>query len=162
MHSCKLRGCKNIWGQIWRSRRKLPTWPVSNPMHPGPAKLADFLSTSNSDLWYICNLSTYKNAQYLILKIWSISVWSQKPKAVVQLLTGFMLSQITPISYLTDANGCNFFAADVHYSTSGMPSSGSIFSNNALCYLSFYLYNGLHQWISNKRRASDHPQMTSP
>ena len=32
---------------------------------------------------------------------------------VVQLLTGFMLGQSTPISYHTEANGCIFFAAGV-------------------------------------------------
>ena len=113
VHSCKSRGCKNIWGQSWRSQRKLPTRPNSNQMHPGPAEPADFLSTSNFDLWYFCSLLTYKDAQYLIWKIWFISVWSLKPKAVVWLLIGFMLSQSTPISYHTEANGCIFYAAGV-------------------------------------------------
>ena len=86
-------------------------------MHPEPAGLADFLSTSNFDLWYFCSLLTYKDAQYLIWKIWFIYVWSQRHKAVVWLLTGFMLGQSTPISYHTEANGCIFFAASVHQPT---------------------------------------------
>ena len=117
VHSCKSRGCKNIWGQSWRSQRKLPTRPISNSMHPGPANLSNFLSTSNFDLWYFCSLLTYKNAQYLIWKIWFISVWSLKPKAVVWLLTGFMLGQSTLISYHTEANGCIFFAVGVFSSS---------------------------------------------
>ena len=82
-------------------------------MRAGPAEPADFLSTSNFDLWYFCSLLTYKDAQYLIWKIWFISVWSLKPKAVVWLLTGFMLGQSTLISYHTEANGCIFFASGV-------------------------------------------------
>ena len=42
-----------------------------------------------------------------------VSVWSLKSKAVVWLLTGFMLGQSTLISYHTEANGYIFFAAGV-------------------------------------------------
>ena len=113
VHSCRSRGCKNIWGQSWRSQRKLSTRPVSNPMHPGPAGPADFLSTSKFDLWYFCIFLIYKDAQKLIWKIWFISVWNLKLKAVVWLLTSLMLGQRTTITYQTVANGCIFFAAGV-------------------------------------------------
>ena len=115
MQPCRLRGYKNIWGQSWRSQGKLPMRPTSNPMLPGPAEPADFLSTSNFDLWYFCSLLTYKNVQYLIWKIWLIYVWSLMPKALVWLLTGFMLGQSTLISYHTEANGCIFFAGGVFF-----------------------------------------------
>ena len=82
-------------------------------MCPGPAKSADFLLDSNFDLWYFCSLLTYKDVQYLIWKIWFISVWSLKSKAVVWLLTGFMFDQSTLILHHTEANGCIFFAAGV-------------------------------------------------
>ena len=45
----------------------------------------------------VCSLLTYKDAQYLIWKIWFISVWSLKPKTCVCLLTDFMLGQSTLI-----------------------------------------------------------------
>ena len=121
VHFCKSRVCKNIWGQSWRLQRKLPTRPTSNPMLPGPAGPTDFLLTSNFDLWYFCSLLTYKNVQYLIWKIWFISVWSLKPKAVVWLLIGFMLGQSTLISYHTEANGYIFFAAGVCLSVWRLP-----------------------------------------
>ena len=71
---------------------------------PGPiefklAELAIFFATSNFDLKYFCNLLTYKNVQYLIWKIWFISVWSQKLKGIAWLLSIFLMSkkpQITP------------------------------------------------------------------
>ena len=114
LRSCRSKGHKKkTRGQTWRSKRKLLIWPNSTLMHPGSAEPADFLSTSNFDLWYFCSLLIYKDAQYLIWKIWFISVWSLKPKAVVWLLTGFMLGQSTLISYHTEANGCIFFAAGV-------------------------------------------------
>ena len=79
------------------------------------AELAIFFVTSNFDLKCFCNLLTYKNVQYLIWKIWFISVWSLKPKTCVCLLTGFMLGQSTLISYYTKANGYIFSAAGVCY-----------------------------------------------
>ena len=104
VHPCRSRGCKNIKGQ---------SQPTSSALSACRAKLAIFFVTSNFDLKYFCSLLTYKNVQYLIWKIWFISVWSLKPKAVVWLLTGFMLGQSTLISYHTEANGCIFFATGV-------------------------------------------------
>ena len=65
----------------------------------GPADWADFLSTSNFDLWYFCGPSTKSNVQYLIWKIYFISVWSQKPKVIAANLDYENLSQKTLISY---------------------------------------------------------------
>ena len=113
VHPCRSRGCKNIKGQSWRSIKNLPVQPSPRASGSRLAELAIFFATSNFDLKYFCNLLTYKNVQYLIWKIWFISVWSLKPKAVVWLLTGFMLGQSTLISYHTEANGCIFFAAGV-------------------------------------------------
>ena len=113
MHPCRSRGCKNIKGQSWRSIKNLPVQPVPGSSGSRLAALAIFLATSNFDLKYFCSLLTYKNVQYLIWKIWFISVWSLKPKAVVWLLTGFMLGQSTLISYHTETNGYIFFAAGV-------------------------------------------------
>ena len=63
----------------------------------------NFLSTSNFDLWYFCSLLTYKSVQYLIWKIWFISVWRLKARAMAWLLTWFMFAQSTLISYHTEA-----------------------------------------------------------
>ena len=115
MHPCRSRGCKNIKGQSWRLIKNLPVQPALRASGSRLAELAIFFATSNFDLKYFCNLLTYKNVQYLIWKIWFISVWSLKPKAVVWLLTGFMLGQSTLISYHTEANGCIFFAAGVNH-----------------------------------------------
>ena len=115
MHPCRSRGCKNIKGQSWRSIKNLPVQPALRASGSRLAELAIFFATSNFDLKYFCNLLTYKNVQYLIWKIWFISVWSLKPKAVVWLLTGFMLGQSTLISYHTEANGCIFFATGVDF-----------------------------------------------
>ena len=117
MHPCRSRGCKNIKGQSWRSIKNLPVQPAPRASGSRLAELAIFFVTSNFDLKYFCNLLTYKNVQYLIWKIWFISVWSLKPKAVVWLLTGFMLGQSTLISYHTEANGYIFFATGVAVGT---------------------------------------------
>ena len=93
--------------------KKIAKSANSNLMHPGLAEPADFLSIPNFDLWYFCSLLIYKDVQYLIWKIWFISVWILKPKAVLWLLAGFMLGQSTLFSYHTEANGCIFFAAGV-------------------------------------------------
>ena len=78
------------------------------------AELAIFFATTNFDLKYFGSfLMTYNNVQYLIWKIWFISVWRQKPKAQVWLLAAFMLGQNTLISYHTEAHGCIFFPAGV-------------------------------------------------
>ena len=73
------------------------------------AESAIFFSTSSFDLKYFSSLLTYKDVQYHILKIWFISAWSQKPKALVWLLTCVMITEMTPISYHKEANGCIFF-----------------------------------------------------
>ena len=113
VHSCRSIGCKNIKGQSWSLIKNLPSRPVPGSSGSRSAALAIFFATSNFDLKYFCSLLSYKNVQYLIWKIWLISVWSLKPKAVVWLWTGFMLGQSTPISYHTEANGCIFFSASV-------------------------------------------------
>ena len=77
------------------------------------AGLAIFFETSNFDLKYFCSLLTYKIIKYLIWKIRFISVWSQKPKAVMWLLTCVILAKSTPISYHTEKSGCIFFAVAV-------------------------------------------------
>ena len=46
---------------------------------------------------------TYKEVQYLLLKIWLISVWRLKARAMKWLLTWFMFAQSTLISYHTEA-----------------------------------------------------------
>ena len=109
MHPCRWRGCKNIKGQSWRWIKNLPVQPAPGASGSSLAKLAIFFATSNFDLKYFCNLLAYKNEQYLIWKIWFISIWSQKFKAVVWFLTYVMFAQSTPTSYHTKANGCIFF-----------------------------------------------------
>ena len=81
----KLEVDKNWWlGQIrdWCTR--------------GPRDLADFFSTSSFDLWYFCSLLTYKGVQYLIWKIWLISIWILKAKVMAWLLTWFIFAQSNP------------------------------------------------------------------
>ena len=77
--------------------KELPTWPDSRPR--SRLTRADFLSTSNFDLWYFCGPLTKSNVQYLIWKIYFISVWSQKPKVIAANLDYENLSQKTLISY---------------------------------------------------------------
>ena len=78
--------------------KKLPTRPISNPMHSGPGWSGRFFSTSNFDLWYFCSLLTYKDIQYLVWKIWSISVWRMKAKVLLWLLTWFVFTSSTHIT----------------------------------------------------------------
>ena len=111
VHSCRSRGCKNIKGQSWRLIKNLPGWLAPGASGSRSAVLAIFFVTSNFDLKYFCSLWAFKNVQYLIWKIWFISVWGQKFKVVVWLLAGFMLGQWTPISYHTEVNGCIFLPA---------------------------------------------------
>ena len=73
VHSCRLRGCKNIKGQSWRSIKNLPVQPALRASGSRLAALAIFLATSNFDLKYFCSLLTYQNVQCLIWKIWFIS-----------------------------------------------------------------------------------------
>ena len=89
--------------------KKLPTQPDSRLMRPGPGWSGRFFSTSNFDLWYFCSLLTYKDIQYLIWKIWFISVWRLKAKVMAWLLTWFIFAQSTLISYHTEA----FFKTEV-------------------------------------------------
>ena len=63
------------------------------PDQPGPkcigfetGRVGNFLPTSNFDLWYFCSLFIYKSGQYLIWKIWFISVWRLKSKVMAWLL----------------------------------------------------------------------------
>ena len=49
VHSCKSRGCKNIWGRSWTLQRKLPTWPYLNPMQLGVGWTGRFFI--NLQLW---------------------------------------------------------------------------------------------------------------
>ena len=80
------------------------------PDQPGPecigfetGRVGNFLPTSNFDLWYFCSLFTYKSRQYLIWKIWLISVWRLKARAMKWLLIWFMFAQSTLISYHIEA-----------------------------------------------------------
>ena len=110
------------WGAVLvgQEAAKISEVEKNLPDQPGPecigfetGRVGNFLPTSNFDLWYFCSLFTYKSEQYLIWKIWLISVWSLKPKAEVWLLTGFIWGQNTLSSYHTEANGCIFSAAGV-------------------------------------------------
>ena len=69
----------------------------------GPGWSGRFFSTSNFDLWYFCSLLTYKDVQYLVWKIWFISVWRMKAKVLLWLLTWFIFARSTLISYHTEA-----------------------------------------------------------
>ena len=68
-----------------------------------PAELAIFFSTFNFDLSYFCSFLTYKSVKYLNWKIWFISVWRLKAKVMAWLLTWFIFTQSTLISYHTEA-----------------------------------------------------------
>ena len=78
-----------------RSKVKVGGWyQLQTPCTSGSrlAELAIFFC--DLQLWpqYFCSLLTFKNVQYLIWMIWFISVWSQKSKIVVWLLTGSIRS----------------------------------------------------------------------
>ena len=75
--------------------------PDSRLMCPGPGWSGRYFSTYNFDLWYFCSLLTYKSVQYLIWKIWFISIWRMKFRALAWLLTWFMFAQSTLILYRT-------------------------------------------------------------
>ena len=91
-----------------RSKLKVEKNP---PDQPGPGCIdlksgwvGNFLLTSNFELWYFCSLLTYKSEQYLMLMIWSISIWRLKAMAMAWLLMLFMFALISyPISYHTEA-----------------------------------------------------------
>ena len=82
--------------------KNLPVQPTPGASMSSWAKSAISFSTSNLDLKYFCSLLTYKNLQYLIWKIWFISVRSQKLKALALPFTYVMLAQSTLISYHTE------------------------------------------------------------
>ena len=84
-------------------KKNLPEQPDSGRIGLESGRVGNSLSTSNFDLWYFFSLLIYKNAQYLIWKIWFISVWRMKAKAMAWLLTWFMIAQSTLISYHTEA-----------------------------------------------------------
>ena len=103
VRSCRSRGCKNIRGQSWRSKKNLPDHAGCGCISLKSGWVSNFLSTSNFDLWYFRSLLTYKNVQYLILKIWLIPVWRLKARIMVQLLMWFMFAQSALFSYHTEA-----------------------------------------------------------
>ena len=53
VHSCRLRGCKNIRGQSWRSIRNCRLCQIRDQCARGPADLADFFRppTLTSDIF---------------------------------------------------------------------------------------------------------------
>ena len=106
-------------------------------MHLGPAEPADFLSTSNFDLWYFWSLLTYKNLQYLIWKIWFTSGWKMKAKAMARLLTWFMIAQSTLISYHTEA----FVKTDVACTVFKICSAYCAYRTNSLIFFSIVFTN---------------------
>ena len=98
-----IKGLQKYQRSKFEVNEKLLNQPDSILMWPGPGWSSRFFSTSNFDLWYFCSLLTYKNVQYLIWKIWFISVLRVKAKAMVWLLTWFMIAQSNLISYHTEA-----------------------------------------------------------
>ena len=101
MHPCRSRGCKNIKGQSWRSMKNLPVQPAPRTSGSRLAKLAIFFAISKFDLKHFCSLLTYKNVQYIIWKIWFISVWRLWAKVMPWLFTWFIFTQSTLVSYHT-------------------------------------------------------------
>ena len=93
---CWSRGCKKL-----EVDKKLPTQPDS--MRPGPGWSGRFFWHVNFELLYFCSLLTYKDVQYLIWKIWFISVLRLKAKVMAWLLIWFIFTQSTLISYHTEA-----------------------------------------------------------
>ena len=93
-YSFCLRGCKNIRGQSCGSK-KTGLFPGIGASVLKPADLATSFLTSNFDCWCFCSLLIYKIPQYLIWKIWFISVWSQKPKDLTWVLDVFLEGQST-------------------------------------------------------------------
>ena len=65
----KLRGCKNIRGQSWRSKKIYQFSPTLGEADSNLAELAIF-STSNFGHWYFCSPLTWNiSVQYLIWKM---------------------------------------------------------------------------------------------
>ena len=83
-------------------KKNLPEQPDCRRIGLESGQVGNSLSTSNFGLWYFFSLLTYKNVQYLIWKIWFISVWKMKAKAMAWILIWFMITQSTLISYHTE------------------------------------------------------------
>ena len=92
------RGCKDIRGQSWRTKKISAEWPGSNPCACGRPRWQIFFSSSNFDLWYLCSLLTKINVWYLIWKIYLVFVWRTKSKAFERVLRYVILAQGNPIS----------------------------------------------------------------
>ena len=88
---CRSRDCKNIRGQSWKLK-KICQISQARSISLKSGWVSNFLLTSN-----------YKSAQYLIWKIWFISVWRLKARAMAWLLMWFMFAQSTLISYHSQA-----------------------------------------------------------
>ena len=107
----QMRYCMLLWAKRLQKYQRSKLEVEKNlPDHAGrgcisleSGRVGNFLSTSNFDLWYFCSLLTYKSVQYLIWKIWFISIWRMKARAIAWLLTLFMFAQSTLISYHTEA-----------------------------------------------------------
>ena len=82
-------------------------------MHRGPGWSGRFFLTSNFDLWYFCSLLTYKSIQYLIWKIWLISVWRMKAKVLLWLLIWFTRKPASRV-FLAPPEGLTKFLSS-HY-----------------------------------------------
>ena len=99
-----------LYALVGQEAAKISEIKKDLPDQPGPGRISlesgwvgNFLSTSNFDLWYFCSLLTYKSVKYLIWKIWFISVWRLKTRAMAWLIRSFMLAQSTLISYHMEA-----------------------------------------------------------
>ena len=82
MHPCRLRGCKNIRGQSWRSIRNCRLWQIRVRWARGPADLADFFRppTLTSDifaaLWSTRTYSTsFERSNSYLFKEWKPRPW---------------------------------------------------------------------------------------
>ena len=111
------------------------------PDQPGPACISlesgwvgSFLSTPNFDLWYFCSLLTYKDLQYLIWKIWFISIWRLKAKVMAWLLTWFIFAESTLISYHIEAS------VKIKVGCTALTSSNAFFVTDITLRLSCYRY----------------------
>ena len=89
-HSIWSRDCKNIRDQSSRWKKNLTGQLGSR--YTAVSNLAELMI----DLWYFCSLLIYYSAQYLIWKIYLISVWSQWAKDMVWLLVVISVGQSDP------------------------------------------------------------------
>ena len=143
--------CISLWVKTLQKYQKsklefeknLPDQPGPGCISLEPGWVGNFLSTSNFDLWYFCSLLTYKSVQYLIWKIWFISIWSLKARAMAQLIMQFMFPQGTLISYHTEAFvktevGCTVIHNQLQ---SNLPFGNSSFSKGVSNFVSRWLRN---------------------